>query len=297
MTARTLVLFLISCIVLSGSSVQSQDAIKLHPLARSVGSTGAIVFVHGITGHWHETWGSWADVISKDKEIKAFDLWSLEYPTPAFDPQGKAPSIGAIATKLGDELEAQFARYNELVFVAHSMGGNIVRRLLLDRLNIAAKTRFALFAAVPALGSPFGDVFKPLNKQHAGDLRWLKGQEGPLNDIWMSWQARSPITASYCVYETKGYELPTFELVKAFRITTIFRIVPYSSASALCNRPARPIDADHDDIVKNVSGTLTWDIHAQLLTSLAENRGCQAQYRTHSRTFVGGWFVYRRQSG
>ena len=50
----------------------------------------------------------------------------------------------------GDKL---FSKHNEVVFVAHSMGGLIVQRLLLTHHDLAPKVRFIYFLSTPQEGS------------------------------------------------------------------------------------------------------------------------------------------------
>jgi predicted alpha/beta hydrolase family esterase len=46
-----------------------------------------------------------------------------------------------------------FRKHNEVVFVAHSLGGLVVQRLLLTHHELAMKVRFIYFLATPQEGS------------------------------------------------------------------------------------------------------------------------------------------------
>ena len=203
-----------------------------------------VVFVHGIFGTKDDTWllpgagNSFPQLLAADPELKdKVDVFAFEYFTPKF---GSAPSIVDLADQLRGELEDHqvFQKHQQVVFLAHSMGGIIVRQLLLahqDRIN---KVPMAFFYATPTNGSELASLAKLASS--SPQLRGMAPIEGndflqSIQSMWLnSEKARS--IASYCGVE----ELPTFGVM----------VVTRSSATSLCNRGLDPFSTDHMNIVK-----------------------------------------------
>jgi pimeloyl-ACP methyl ester carboxylesterase len=131
-----------------------------------------------------------------------------------------------------------FENHQKIVFLAHSMGGIVVRHFLLNHQDRIEKVPMVFFYATPTNGSEmasFGQLVS-INPQLRGMV--------PIdtNDLLQSIQSgwlnseKANSIASYCAVE----ELPTFGVM----------IVTRSSATSLCNRPLDPFSANHIDIVK-----------------------------------------------
>ena len=97
----------------------------------------ALVFVHGFSGDAHLTFGLLPAFIAGDAALAAWDIHCFGYPTSL------APDITGIwsadpdLTTLADFLrghidDGRFGSYQRLALIAHSMGGLIVQRALVD---------------------------------------------------------------------------------------------------------------------------------------------------------------------
>jgi pimeloyl-ACP methyl ester carboxylesterase len=120
----------------------------------------AIIFVHGFTGSGATTWNSIAPPIARDARLAGWDCWTMTYATSWLpDIQGvwsADADLGVIAQALDTHLvHGSLAPYESWVLIAHSMGGLVVQRALIDNSDIADKTR-----AVILFGTPSGGLRK-----------------------------------------------------------------------------------------------------------------------------------------
>ncbi len=121
-------------------------------------SNRVVVFISGFRGDLVETWRNpatgayWPRLLAEDKDLSGFDVAVVAYPSEPFE---------QIARHVENQLLARgiFSRYGEIYFVAHSMGGLVLKRILID-LNAAEKSdairrvRLVAFLATPSQGSP-----------------------------------------------------------------------------------------------------------------------------------------------
>src|ERR1051325_3926402 len=103
-------------------------------------SPRVIVFVHGIFGRGTDTWTNatthayFPALVRDDPSFKDADIWVHEFPSPRF---GRSYTIDELADHLGRHLQNDnvITNHQEVVFVAHSMGGIIVRDYLLKNTD------------------------------------------------------------------------------------------------------------------------------------------------------------------
>ncbi len=204
-----------------------------------------IVFVHGFVGDGKGTWTNprtkayWPKLIAEDSAFESSDVLVYSYETTALK---ENLSIDDLAENLRLRLESAgvFRKYQEAVFVAHSMGGVIVRNYLL-KYSDRIKVPMVYFFATPTTGASLGNLASLIGESpQAEGLKKLEGNlflQGQMN----SWLA-SPLSRSvhsYCAFETKD--------------TKGVRVVPRESATNLCNERLDPIGEDHINIVKPTS--------------------------------------------
>jgi len=130
----------------------------------------AIVFIHGFGGRPESTWGSFPDFLAQESALDGWDLYSLGYTTSlAPDFRGiwtGSPSIPTIAKYLQTRVSVgELEGYKALTFIAHSMGGLVVQRALLDHDDLRGRTAHVFLFGTPSAG---------LKK--AGWIRWFKRQ-------------------------------------------------------------------------------------------------------------------------
>lgn len=221
------------CIDCSAQGLQSRY------LRKSDGNYSAIVFIHGIGGNSTSTWTAsngayWPDLIAKDPAFDSFDIYLYEYPTTSI---GNTLSIDEVSENMRLFFdEDKVSKRDELVFVAHSMGGLALRAYLLKNREVAPRTRLAYFFSTPTTGSELASLGSIIGR--SPQLEKMRPMLSPdyLADLQRQWLSASLDIPSFCAYETQ----------KTYGVS----VVTQASASNLCNRRLDPVDANHISIVK-----------------------------------------------
>jgi predicted alpha/beta hydrolase family esterase len=148
----------------------------------------AIIFVHGFSGSGATTWNSVAPRVARDPRLGKWDCWTVTYAT-SWLPDIKGiwsadADLEIIAQALRAHLElATLARYDTWVLIAHSMGGLVVQKALVDNEAIVDKTRAVILFGTPSGGlrkaSPLA-FWKPQLKNMAKDGKFIP----KLRDDW-----------------------------------------------------------------------------------------------------------------
>lgn len=139
-------------------------------LRRCPGADAAILLIHGFNADTSRTWGLFPQLLSTTPALDGWDLVGLSYQTClAPDLRGfwtGDPDLQTLATFLHTVIShGELSRHRALVVVAHSMGGLVVQRALLDHPDLVARTSHVLL-----FGTPSNGLVK------AGWLRLLKHQ-------------------------------------------------------------------------------------------------------------------------
>jgi pimeloyl-ACP methyl ester carboxylesterase len=244
-----LILLIVAAIGMSegwfGLSSRGKPEVKSSYILQGThGNAIVVVFVHGVFGTKDETWlnpgsgASFPELLANDPELKGkLDVFAFEFFTPRF---GAAPSIVDLADQLRGALDDHriFEDHKQTVFLAHSMGGIVVRQFLLNNQNRISNVPMIFFYATPTNGSDLASIakFASVNPQFRGMVP-LESNDllQSIQSMWLSSNSAKSI-ASYCGVE----ELPTLGVM----------VVPRSSATALCNRGLDPFSTDHINIVK-----------------------------------------------
>lgn len=117
----------------------------------------AIVFVHGFQGKAISTWNNFPTFVANEPRMAGWDIYSLGYSTSlSIDFAGfwnADPSIITIADKLRTAL-ANFPldHYKSFALIAHSMGGLVVQRALVDDSSLAGRVSHVLLYGTPSNG-------------------------------------------------------------------------------------------------------------------------------------------------
>jgi len=133
---------------------------ELSPFRRNAGNQAAIVFVHGFGGDIRNTWGQFPDYFAADRRLDGWDVWMLGYPSKLrVDLVGLLsgdPELDKVALRIAtDAATSELKKYRTLGLIAHSMGGLVVQRALLDDEKLRRRTsRVILF------GTPSGGLLK-----------------------------------------------------------------------------------------------------------------------------------------
>jgi len=182
-----------------------------------------IVFVHGFTGGidtWNNGVSSFPEMLQQEKNISDnFDLMYVNYHSKIIDfysqrfttniiakifgkglkPVAKNISIQELGDSLKTIIEFYCSPYQNIVLVAHSMGGLISKSFLLSQTNEAKKVKLFLSLAVPHNGSDWASFADALFRNHPQviDLKPLSKTLNGINQRWISKQDNLPNTVYF----------------------------------------------------------------------------------------------------
>ncbi|HKS43066.1 MAG TPA: alpha/beta fold hydrolase [Blastocatellia bacterium] len=130
----------------------------------------AIVFVHGYGGDPKKTWGNFPDLLKNDARLNGWDIYSVGYTTGFwFDLIGiwKAdPDLDALALMLRTIANlSPLDEYKQLAFIAHSMGGLIVQRALVEYDELTQRVSHLFLFGTPSNGLTKSIYFKFWKRQ------------------------------------------------------------------------------------------------------------------------------------
>jgi hypothetical protein len=172
----------------------------------------------------------------EDSTFQDADIFVYEYPSPKI---GHSYNINELAEDLRLTISDNVVSdHKRIIFLAHSMGGLIVRQYLLKYRDVVEKVPFIYFFATPTTGSPMATLVSEFSKNpQFGNLRPMKVDEY-LKNLQLDWLADPTLRTipSFCAYETEN-------------LLTV-KIVEQESATNLCNRQIDPNNANHIEIVK-----------------------------------------------
>ncbi len=217
-----------------------------------------IVFVHGIHED-REAWRApngayWPDLLRTDPHFQKSDVIVAEYPTPSI--YGKLSTV-QLAEALWQQLKLQKVwDHQEVVFIAHSLGGILTEEMLLGHPSDAMKVRFIVSYATPHQGSFVANLAKIYDSDPLlTDLR-DSNDNSFLMDLEQKWRSTQSVARvhRYCAFETLDTAAGA-GVGKYLRAHT--RVVTYYSATYGCDvdTPPQKIAADHINIVRPVSRT------------------------------------------
>lgn len=220
----------------------SEPHLPGYVVTRRGGTKRVLVLVHGLTGNGKSSWTSdngtyWPDLMKNDPVFETFDIYVYEYPTGLL---GDCLPITDLANNMRAHLKNDnvLTDHEQVVFLAHSMGGLIIRQFLLRNREEAEKIPLALFFATPTAGAKKADIASvfPTCTQ-VDDLRtidvnsYLKAQQSD----WLSSGLQEKVI-SRCAFETRS----------SGGALTVDR----SSATLLCSKDPEALPTDHSNAVK-----------------------------------------------
>ena len=209
---------------------------------RQSGADVAIVFVHGFTGDPLQTWGHFPDLICDDAALASWDVFVYGYTTgKRIDwPSGWTgdPGPDRLSRGLLTAVSTQpLSRYKALAFIAHSMGGLVVQRALLDSRELVERTSHAFFFGTPSRGLSSARRWGFLKRQ----VRWMDPRRiEPLREDW---------DREFDTGTDSSVGRAPFELVVVDGETDDF-VSASSSLSAFHDRYRRTTPGDHLSMVK-----------------------------------------------
>lgn len=141
-----------------------------HHVIRKSDSEAAIVFIHGFTGAGVSTWDSMIGFIREENTIASWDILTIEYPTALRidipNLWSSDPDLDILALTLKTSLShPPFAQYKQLALVAHSMGGLVAQKAIVDDDKLIRRVSQVVLYATPSSGVEKARLFLHLKKQ------------------------------------------------------------------------------------------------------------------------------------
>jgi hypothetical protein len=231
-----------------------------------------IVFVHGFVGG-KSTWGKFPDLIREELSLEC-NVAEYGFSTLYWPVFGKSTTVHNLAEGLLTEIKTRLSLDDdEIVLVGHSLGGLIIRQMLLnlELKNIPHKIRKIAFYAVPHDGSGFANISKylPIGCHKLKALCKDGDFVESLNDQW-----------SYAKLDEK------FEILSV--IGGKDAVVNANSSKSIMrnNLVETNIEANHKNIVKPIDSN---DLSFLLLKKFIESKRKLKQYSNDCSESYRGW--------
>jgi pimeloyl-ACP methyl ester carboxylesterase len=137
---------------------------------RAQGNSAAVVFVHGFSGRAYDTWADMIPLLLQEAAIQNWDVFGLGYPSSLrIDVPhvwSADPDLDVAARTLRSTLGlAPFRGYKALAIVAHSMGGLLVQRALIDDFELRTRVTHVALFGTPSAGLEKTRLFTRLKRQ------------------------------------------------------------------------------------------------------------------------------------
>ena len=219
----------------------------------------SVIFVHGLGGHAYDTWRRapdndtfWPLWLAKD--VQGISVYTLAYEAPPSNWLGTSMPLQDRAVNVLEILLSEPGlRTGPIAFVSHSLGGLIVKQILLDMQqqekrrpeakDLLERVTQVVFAATPHTGSRQGTLLDRLRflAWPSSIARTLVANDPALRSINVAYRGladeRRNVLQHRIFYETQG--TPTGVIVDEA-----------SSDPGLPGDPPVPVDANHVSIVK-----------------------------------------------
>jgi pimeloyl-ACP methyl ester carboxylesterase len=148
----------------------------------------AIVFVHGFTGDCRGTWGEIPDLLGKQPALAGWDLFGFGYESKRrFDIRNLwtcDAGLEEVATMLVSTPE--LSGYERVAFVAHSMGGLVVQRALIQSDGLRGRTSHVVLFGTPSAGLTKARPLAALKQQ----IRDMNASGDFIRQLRSDWKAR-----------------------------------------------------------------------------------------------------------
>lgn len=259
------------------------DSEGLHPVANTNKKDlrADIVFVHGLVGCSHSTWihskkGApqyffWPEELGKDRPDCG--IWTIGYPGGITALGKPGMIIAKRAGNLSEKLVNERLGERPLIFVTHSMGGLIIKSLIVGALMSPDEDRKCLvnavsgivFCATPHRGSGFADAASVLGQFFGGSqahIKEMRANAEPLDilhDQFIEWHRLSQIPI-----QSFAENIGLFKTRRFMRPLPLGLVVPRTSANpGIAGHAVKDVDYDHITIVKPSSRK--HDVYASVL--------------------------------
>lgn len=221
---------------------------------RRTRSDTVIIFVHGFLSDGNSCWTNhngcyWPQLVSKDLSLTSVGIYIFTYNSNMFS---GSYSLSDIVDALKEFILLDGVMENSnLIFICHSMGGIVARKLIVERAAdyIDNRSKIALFLiASPSLGSSYANWLAPLAKvlgnKQADVLRFIS------SNAWLQALDKEFLNLK----ESKRLSIIGKEIVEdkfvVLRKLIFKQIVPPLSGARYFGEPIKIPNTDHFSISK-----------------------------------------------
>lgn len=219
---------------------------------RSAQRESVVVFIHGLHGDGGNTWtatgtfggriAAWPCLLLADREVfRDSNVYLAEYRSEL----GRTnPSVAEAAQDIARDLETQgVLAHTHITFVAHSMGGIVLARMLtaagLLSREQRGRVRLVVFLGTPALPTEAAAI---CGKFGVNAQCQEMSDAAKMAELWQAWDRLEPRPPAWCVAEGANMTMPPW-----------LRVVPVESAHRPC--PVAELRSvaqglDHSEVVK-----------------------------------------------
>jgi pimeloyl-ACP methyl ester carboxylesterase len=118
-------------------SVMRNEVPEIIAFRNESGNNNVLVFIHGFSGDAATTFGSIPTYLMNENKMNGWNIYSVGYSTDAMPAIGigiwaAAPDITKLSNFLITQIKSQFKNYKRIAIIAHSMGGLVTQKALVD---------------------------------------------------------------------------------------------------------------------------------------------------------------------
>lgn len=169
---------------------ENEDGNRLIDIRDRLDAKRAIVFLHGFSGNEEDTWGKFPLLLGVEDALRDWDIYSLGYNTSLLpDIRGiwsSDPDLPTLAKHLQTRINLDpLGRYEDLAFIAHSMGGLVMQKAIVEDDALTARIRFLLLMGTPSAGlnkAKSGFFWKRSIKNMSSNSAFIKGLRRQWNE-------------------------------------------------------------------------------------------------------------------
>jgi hypothetical protein len=242
-----------------GNNAADPQRDELHPVNVPADARFNIVFIHGVDGHWQNTWRSsagddhdWTRWVARGFPQAA--VWSLHYNAATLVWRGSTMPLSFRARNVLDLFDNKELFRLPTVFIVHSFGGLVIKQLWRfaqdsGRQDVKQSIRGVIFIATPHFGSLLANyldnIFLKLPARPTITVKDLEYSAPSLLDL-NDWYRDHPVPRNYVYFETQPTKL--FGSIDLVQVVDAVSADPGLSSTVLRWKVA--ITADHITICK-----------------------------------------------
>jgi tetratricopeptide (TPR) repeat protein len=154
-----------------------------------------LVLVHGFSGNAKDTFTGLPELLMKDSAFNGWHIYSVGYSTDIMPSIGLGiwsaiPDIGKVSQYFNTTLEFEFKEYQRIAIVAHSMGGLVVQKAILEmKKEELDRIQYLILIGTPSNGLRKAALAKWWNRQ----LRDMSDDGDFIKALRTGWTIKFPI--------------------------------------------------------------------------------------------------------